>query len=380
MLYLAMPLGSMHGWGVCSRYLSRELARRTPLTLVSEGLSPKVAGSPLDHYFLRQLVEDRNDFLMNPPGEPPEAVLQAMMNDSLLPWEPRLKGRRTLGYVFFEQTSYTPQQIENARRNFDLVIGGSSWCSDILRQHGLTRVATVLQGVDRAIFNPEANQKSLFHDRFVIFSGGKLELRKGQDLVLRAVKVLQERHRDVFLLAAWHNQWRDYVKSMACSPYVRFRLGKDPQDTVLQMLADNGMDLKRILALPAMPHHQMAQVYKNSDLGIFPNRCEGGTNLVLMEYLACGKPALVSYSSGHRDVVNHENAIIIDNMKPMLIKEGDRILAVWDDPDLDELVDKLEWAYQNPSALESIGRAAGRSMENLTWSHSADNFYQLLNS
>lgn len=380
MLYLAMPLGSMHGWGVCSRYLSRELARRTPLTLVSEGLSPKVATDPLDYHFLRQVVRERRDFLADPPAEPPAAVLQAMMNDSLLPWEPRLKGRRTLGYVFFEQTSYTPQQIENARRNFDLVIGGSSWCSDILRQHGLTTVETVLQGVDRAVFNPEANQKSLFHDQFVIFSGGKLELRKGQDLVIRAVKVLQERHPDVFLLAAWHNQWRDYAKTMASSPYVRFRLGKDPLDTVLQMLSDNGIDLKRVLALPPLPHHQMAQVYKNSDLGIFPNRCEGGTNLVLMEYLACGKPALVSYSSGHRDVVNRENAIVLKKMKPMVLKEGDRILAVWDDPDLDELVDKLEWAYQNPSALEAIGRAAGRSMEEFTWSRSAENFYQLLNA
>ena len=55
----------------------------------------------------------------------------------------------------------------------------------------------------------------------LIFSGGKFEFRKGQDLVVRAVKVLQERHRDVALVAAWHNYHAKAHQTMTASPYVR---------------------------------------------------------------------------------------------------------------------------------------------------------------
>ena len=42
----------------------------------------------------------------------------------------------------------------------------------------------------------------------------------------------------------------------------------------------------------------MPQVYQNTDVGIFPSRCEAGTNLVMMEYMACGKPAIATVGTG----------------------------------------------------------------------------------
>ncbi len=41
----------------------------------------------------------------------------------------------------------------------------------------------------------------------MVFSGGKFELRKGQDVVIRAYRVLQDRHPDVMLVNAWFNPW-----------------------------------------------------------------------------------------------------------------------------------------------------------------------------
>ncbi|NLE77556.1 MAG: glycosyltransferase family 4 protein, partial [Chloroflexi bacterium] len=134
----------------------------------------------------------------------------------------------------------------------------------------------------------------------------------------------------------------------------------------------------RALALPALAQHELAQVYKNSDLGLFPNRCEGGTNLVLMEYLACGKPAVVSYSSGHRDVVSEDNALLLRRFKPMALGKEGRVRAVWDDPDLEEVVERLEWAYQHPGELAELGRRAGTSMEPFTWREVAARWAALL--
>ena len=47
----------------------------------------------------------------------------------------------------------------------------------------------------------------------MVFSGGKFELRKGQDVVIRAYRVLEDRHPDVMLVNAWFNPWPDvFVK------------------------------------------------------------------------------------------------------------------------------------------------------------------------
>ena len=59
------------------------------------------------------------------------------------------------------------------------------------------------------------------------------------------------------------------------------------------------------------PPELQRELYRNTDVGVFPNRCEGGTNLVLMEYMACGKPVIASCTSGHRDIVSEEMRFLL---------------------------------------------------------------------
>jgi glycosyltransferase involved in cell wall biosynthesis len=110
----------------------------------------------------------------------------------------------------------------------------------------------------------------------------------------------------------------------------------------------------------------------------FANRCEGGTNLVLMEYMACGKPVIATFSSGHKDIVNPANAILIKKMKPLNITSKGALQAVWDDPDLEETVAHLEAAYQNRDTLKLIGEQAGADLAQLTWKKTGVEFYHLL--
>ncbi|MBA4368090.1 MAG: hypothetical protein C0403_10695 [Desulfobacterium sp.] len=128
------------------------------------------------------------------------------------------------------------------------------------------------------------------------------------------------------------------------------------------------------------PNAQMARIYKNTDIGLFPNRCEGGTNLVLMEYMACGKPVIASFSSGHKDILTQNNSIPIRRMKPMDIPMGDSTHSIWDDPDLEETITHLELAYQNRGSLLPIGRQAGEDLSKLTWKKMGEKFYTLLTS
>jgi len=130
--------------------------------------------------------------------------------------------------------------------------------------------------------------------------------------------------------------------------------------------------------LPPRANIAMARIYKNTDCGLFPNRCEGGSNLVLMEYMACGKPAIVSNTSGHRDVVQTGNALLLQDLRQVSVADKNEVVAVWDEPSLDEILAQLEWAYDHREALRALGAAAGRSMETFTWQATARQFYDVI--
>jgi len=44
-------------------------------------------------------------------------------------------------------------------------------------------------------------------------------------------------------------------------------------------------------------------ILRKVDAALFPNRCEGGTNLVAMEALAMGVPTILTDGTGQRDTV-----------------------------------------------------------------------------
>src|SRR5438874_1232939 len=47
-LYLALPLGTTHSWGVCGRYVTRELSRMAPVCLVTDRLEAGLVGDELE--------------------------------------------------------------------------------------------------------------------------------------------------------------------------------------------------------------------------------------------------------------------------------------------------------------------------------------------
>jgi glycosyltransferase involved in cell wall biosynthesis len=381
MIYTVLPVGSFHGWGVCGKYIVQELSRWDQVCLVNEDLRPESFENELDFRFFKDLVISREalEKKMKVEAGPLSApVIQAMTNHNFLPNLPQIRGSKNIGYTFFEDNIIPNANIENADRFFDQVVAGSSWCEEMLRFHGLSRVSTIIQGIDPMAFNPHHKEKEYFTDRFVIFSGGKFELRKGHDIVIKAYKVLQDRYPDVLLVTSWYNQWPQSINTMAGSPYLKFQMTTDHFfDLINQVLLDNGIDLGRVIQLPAYPNLMMPRIYKNTDLGFFPNRCEGGTNLVLMEYMACGKPVLGSFNSGHKDILSEKNSIKIERMGVLKVSVNGTKTAVWDEPFLEETIEKLDWAYQNHEALTALGEQAGNDLAGLTWEQTGKQFYKL---
>lgn len=383
MMYAVLPTGSFHGWGVCGKYITKELSRITPVGLITEGFDQAAIQDVFDYRLLKGLLVPEHEQQQLREGAAVTVdvpVLQNIVDKTLRPALPAFRGSWNAGYTFFEDNVLHPSFIENGRRFYDVVVTGSYWCEEVLRGYGLTNVTTIIQGVDPTIFNPGHAEKEYLQDAFVIFSGGKFELRKGQDLVVRAFKVMQDRYRDVMLVNSWYNHWAASMQTMTASPHIRFApQSGDYMALMEKMFVDNGIDLSRVITLPPLPNIMMTRIYRNSDIGVFPNRCEGGTNLVLMEYMACGKPAIASFSSGHRDVLTDRNSLPLRALRPIAISHGGEHVATWDDPQLDELIERLDWAYHHRDQVRAIGREAGSFMAPLTWERTARQFHDVLN-
>lgn len=352
-VYLGLVKGENYGWGVCSQNLIEELSKFQSVHVLNEK-----DGSACNGHL----------------GGP---LFQALTTVDFPPLFEKARGTYNFGYTFFEN-ELTPSSVINAKK-YDLVIAGSSWCRDRMIEKGITNCDILIQGVDPKLFYPIDNASP--RDRFVIFSGGKFELRKGQDLVLRAIKILQDKYPDVYLVNCWYNMWPDSVRQMAASPYITFRYNENEswQETMQRTYKDNGLDLERVVTLDHIPHQDQRALFEQTDIGVFPNRCEGGTNLVLMEYMACAKPVIASYSSGHKDILTKNNAMPLYQLKRINIVDNDgALIGRWRDPSLEELVARLEYAYLHRDSLKTIARQAGEDLRRFTWRRSARKLAQIL--
>jgi glycosyltransferase involved in cell wall biosynthesis len=374
-----MPIGQNFGWGICGRYLTKELARISDVQLISEEFDPGGDEDREEMGSLKRLLVDLNGIDKGVAAfENP--VLQAIQGDNLKPWFVDVKRPRPVGYTFFERDRLNLENTCRAKEYYEIIVAGSTWCEGILTEHGFTATETIIQGVDTGLFHPKADDKAEYRNKFVIFSGGKLELRKGQDLVIKAVSILQNKYPDVLLVNAWYNPWTPVIETMVISPYIRFEMPRgDYFRAVSHLLSLNGVDPARSVTVPPMAHGKMAEIYRDSDIGLFPNRCEGGTNLVLMEYMACGKPVIASYTSGHKDVLSPANSIPLKSLHPFAVRDqGGGLLYRWEEPELDEIVASLEWAYGHRDELKAIGHTAGRDLAQNTWEKAARRFHELL--
>jgi glycosyltransferase involved in cell wall biosynthesis len=387
LLYLIMPRGSTHGWGVCGKYLALELSKKNRLRYVCEKFSPEDIGDENQYKALatswtpKESLESSNrkgdgTIQLDAPA------IQAVQGQDLRPITFQAHAPVLVGYTFFETPFLDPEDVTRANAYYDVVAAGSSWCQRVLERGGVRNTQVVIQGVDISVFHPFQGNRAHFKDQFVVFSGGKLELRKGQDLALRAFKVLQDRHDDVLFVTSWYNYWDGSLMTMQASPYIRFeKPNGNYQEFINRLVSINGIDPDKVVVLPPMSQNEMANVIANTDCGVFPNRCEGGTNLVLMEYMACGKPAVASYSSGHKDVLTLNNSIPLTDMKPFdFFNTGHELVNRWDDPDLEEIIEKLEWAYHNRDELHMIGQNAAASMKDMTWHRAANRFMDIIGS
>lgn len=309
-IHLAVSVSPYFGYGVCGTHLLNEFSKthRVYLDCIGENL-------PWCNQY-DALIENTKR------GDCVDAPLLQFPGEDFAP-QVKYRGKPNAVYIFSEWEPITERQKENLRR-YDVLIAGSEWNAQVIRNAGF-ECAAVQQGVDQSVFHP---QERVYHkDNFVIFSGGKFEHRKGQDLVIEAFNIFSKRHLDAFLVTSWFNIWGN-----------------------AELPAIN--ESTRVLHLGLTDHKNICRSMNQTDVGIFPNRCEGGTNLVMMEYLSCGKPVIANFGTGQKDVLDKSYALEATTV--------------------DEIVDQLEILYRGRNGFKRMGTAAHEAMKNWTWAKTAD--------
>ncbi len=334
---VAMPKGTAHGWGIAGTYLANEIA-----------LLPPVEG----------------------------VTLHCITGHDFSPFSSSEWGQINIGYCFFEHEILAYHYIPQAAERWDFIVAGSHWCEYHLRIGGMKNTTTILQGVDRNIFSPQTARAD--DGRFIVFSGGKFEFRKGQDIVIAAMRRFMERHPDAWLACAWHNQWPNSIKTMEQSTLIEFGFKDVPPDVLYrEILSRNGIDLARVIMYPPMDNNDMGRIYAGSDIGFFPNRCEGGNNMVMCEYMGCGRTVIASSRTGHADVVTPENAFCLTTYKPVLSGDAASRTAVWFEASAEEALSLLEQAYRQKEVRFSKARHAVGDMQRLSWQDTARQFHAI---
>ncbi len=375
-------ISSYFGWGVYGLNLARawvEDPELEPLAALPVREADLVV-DPLGRLALRPFLERSRAFqaqlerLAGREIQAQAAVLHALgaeFTTGPAAHGVRLTGRPTIGVTFFETAQLSPEAVARARR-FDRVVAGSSWNARVLEAHGLANVRTVLQGIDPTLFHP-APRRRRRRDRFLIFSGGKLELRKGQDLVLLAFRRFAERHPDALLVTAWHSPWPQLARTIDARGLARpVVFDRDGRLDVPGWAEANGIPPSRVVDLGAVPNALLPPILRECDVALFPNRCEGGTNLVAMECMACGVPTILSANTGHLDLVDEAICYPLRTQRPIAgIGAGLPGVPGWGESEVEEIVAALERVYGDPDEARARGAEAARRLADLTWEATA---------
>ncbi len=385
-LGLAWSINQMTGWGIYGTNLTLQLQKNPgyePMLLLppdTSGVVNPLVRSQLqpacDRYQNLEQLRTQN------PGKPiwcDFPVLHALGNDFIsLATTQQLGGKQNIGLIFFEDTNFTPEKRKLAE-NYLLIVAGSNWNAEVLKSQGITTVQALPQGIDPTLFHP-APKSNLFGDRFVIFSGGKLEYRKGQDIVIAAFKAFQKRHPEALLITAWHNFWPQFMRGLETTGHVTGlpQIGADKRLNITHWLINNGLNPDSFIDIGAIPNYLMPQIIHEADCALFTNRCEGGTNLVAMETMACGIPTILSANTGHLDLIEPNHCYPLKIQKA--VQPTPQFIGVegWGESDIEEIIETLETLYQNRETAQQKGIIAAQFMQQWTWENQVNCFLEIL--
>jgi phosphatidylinositol alpha-1,6-mannosyltransferase len=255
---------------------------------------------------------------------------------------------RQLGWMMRRVLHGAEGVIANSQNTAGLLI--HSWKVSAAKVH------VINPGCDCELFVPQPRDAMLrdkmrWNGRHVVLTVGRLQKRKGQDMLIRALPVIRHRVNDVLYAIVGDGEERETLEALADANGVREHV---------QFMGEACGDVLR-------------QCYQQCDLFVLPNReVDGdfeGFGMVLVEAQACGRPVVAGESGGTRETMqvrqaadDQETGVIVDCTRPDPLAEAVCELLL-DEPRREEMgragrdwvVSQFDW----PGVSERVAFAAG---------------------
>jgi phosphatidylinositol alpha-1,6-mannosyltransferase len=305
--------------------------RRLPLTLPAWGLR-SVQG--LSGYWralkgLRAALCEERVRMVHCGRCLPEGVMAlALRLWYRLPYLCYVHGEDVTTAVYSRELAWLARRVlENA----EFLIANSRNTARILREEWAVpaeRIRVLHPGVDTGYFTPAARDPAArerlgWGGRTVLLTAGRLQKRKGQDMMIRALRAVRRAVPDVLYAIIGDGEERGPLQALAASEGLQGHV---------QFLGE-------------VSDARLLSCYRQCDLFALPNRQVGkdieGFGMVLLEAQACGRPVLAGASGGTAET--------------MRIPETGRVVACDGPEKLAGLV--VELLADGPR-LERMGRAA----------------------
>lgn len=268
----------------------------------------------------------------------PQAVIFSALSDAAY-IGPLVKRVLRLPYAIFVHDTETLVaradggwgRARRALLQADQIIALSRFSSGLVEGIGVpaARIAMIRPGCDPVRFSPGEHDPAARARRFgarpdstVLLSVASLRPRKGQDLVLRALPAVLERHPDVVYVMAGRGGYRDELEALAA------RLGVED----------------KIRFLGEVPDSELPELYRQADIFVMPSRPDPepwtgggfeaeGFGLVYLEAAAASLPVIGGRSGGVADAVaDGRTGILVDPESPAELSEA--LLRLLDEPAL----------------------------------------------
>lgn len=228
---------------------------------------------------------------------------------------------RELTWIVRKVLSNASKLICNSQNTANLIL--NNWDAN----PGITEILN--PGCDTERFIPAQKNEDIkaslgWTNKSVILTVGRLQERKGQDMLIKALPAIKQSIPNVLYAIIGGGEEKEKLEAL----------------TKKLKLQDN------VLFMAEISDEQMIHAYQQSDVFVLPNRTVGpdieGFGMVLVEAQACAKPVISGDSGGTAEtMILGETGFIVDCTRP------------------EPITDKLIELLQNPKKCQSMG-SAGR--------------------
>ena len=168
------------------------------------------------------------------------------------------------------------------------------------------------------------------------------------------------------------------------SPYFSTAPVKGDAESIANWLESLGIPRRNVVVTDFLNSAQIASLLKQADLAVFPNRCEGGTNLVAMEAIACGLPTVLSANSGHLDLMRLGCPGVVPLPSTNLLRlpfSDCENFRVWGESDPDYLLKIITDYLEGRLRLQTLrSRLHSKTLDALSWRSSFGTLFSALKS